>query len=439
MRERSLRALARLSVGVFYRSVDVLEAERVPASGPLLLVANHPNGLVDPIVIAAHLERMPRFLAKSTLWRNPVLWPLLELARVIPVYRHLDGKVDPRENERSFERCRAELAAGAAVALFPEGISYHRPELQPLKTGAARIALGAEAEHGPLGLRIVPLGLTFERKHEFRSRALLQVGAPIEVAPFATPEGAADRDAVRRLTQAIDAGLREVTLNFASWEEAARVQQAAEVFAGNPGPLALGERVPLQRRFVAGYGALVERAPERVHPVVQSLRAYQEELARAGLTDRQVRATWRGARRGALARLIVLAALAPLAAVGALLNWIPYQLVRRIARAVEHEPDQPAAFKLLASLILYPITWAAEAWLAARFVGAGFACWIASLGPLGGWVAMRFLEEASGLARAARAWWTVRRDPARVAGLQQRRAALQAQVTALAREVWEER
>lgn len=431
MLERALRALARLVIGVFYRSVDVLGAERVPPAGPLLFVANHPNGLVDPILITAHLGRLPRFLAKSTLWANPVVWPLLQLARVIPVYRQQDAGADPRDNERSLARCRAELAAGAAVALFPEGISYHRPELQPLKTGAARIALGAEAEHGPLGLRIVPLGLTFERKHLFRSRALLQVGTPIDVAELVTAGGAEDRDTVLRLTAAIDAGLREVTLNHASWEEAALVQQAAEVFASESGPLALGERVPLQQRFVVGYRALVEREPARLNALVERLRGYVARLEAAGLSDRQVRATWERARRRGLARLLGLLAQAPLALLGAVLNWVPYRIIGRIAHSVRDEPDQPATFKLLASLILYPIVWSAEAGTAARAWGGAAGCALALVAPLTGWIAVRFQERWGGLLRGARAWWLFRRDPRRAAELRELRDTLRRDVMQL--------
>jgi 1-acyl-sn-glycerol-3-phosphate acyltransferase len=435
VRERALRALARLVCGVFYRRLDVIGARTLPETGPLLLVANHPNGLVDPILMVACLDRLPRFLAKSTLWSNPAVRPLLQLARSIPVFRHQDGAVDPRENERSLAQCRAELAAGAVVALFPEGISYHEPELQPLKTGAARIALGAEAEHGPLALRIVPVGLTFEEKYSFRSGALLQVGTPIDVSDLATPQGAADRDAVLRLTSAIEAGLREVTLNYPSWDEAALVARAAEVFAPGAEHLSLGARAPLERRVAAGYAALLRRDAERVAPVVRDLRGYAADLERAGLTDRDLRATWNRARRRGLARLIGLVARAPFAALGVLLNFVPYQLVRAIARRVEHEPDQPATFKLLASLVLYPLTWTAEACLAAAFAGAPGCVAAALAGPLCGWLAVRFSEHAGGLAHAAHAWRALRRDPDLFARLRQRRERLRTDVLALEREL----
>src|ERR1041384_4770224 len=66
--------------------------------------------------------------------------------------------------------------AGGSLALVPEGKSHSDPALQPLKTGAARIVLEAERKLPGLGVRIVPVGLLFDRKGKFRSRALVQVG-----------------------------------------------------------------------------------------------------------------------------------------------------------------------------------------------------------------------------------------------------------------------
>ena len=83
--------LARLLVRIFFRGIEVEDAERLPATGPVVLVANHTNGLVDGLLLMATLPRYPRFLGKSTLFKIPPLWPFLKIARVIPVYRQIDG------------------------------------------------------------------------------------------------------------------------------------------------------------------------------------------------------------------------------------------------------------------------------------------------------------------------------------------------------------
>ena len=196
------RRLARILVRIFFRAVEVTGLERVPSAGPIVFVANHGNSLIDPFVLVAVLPRYPRFLAKSTLWSNPAVRPLLELGGVVPVYRQQD-QVDTSRNRETFARCHDELARGGAVALFPEGISHDEPALQPMRTGAARIALEAERGRGPLGVGIVPVGLTFDAKALFRSRALVNVGAPIDLAPELARHDADPTGAVRALTERI--------------------------------------------------------------------------------------------------------------------------------------------------------------------------------------------------------------------------------------------
>src|ERR1019366_5033659 len=67
-------------------------------------------------------------------------------------------------NESSFRTCRRLLAQRGQVALFPEGISHDESMLQPLKTGAARIALGAAVDDGVPGVVVVPVGLSYDAK-----------------------------------------------------------------------------------------------------------------------------------------------------------------------------------------------------------------------------------------------------------------------------------
>src|SRR5580692_4975034 len=142
--DRLMRSLARVLVHVFFRRVDIDHPERIRKSGPTVLVANHRNGLVDGLLLMAALDRYPRFLGKATLFRIPVLWPFLKLGGVVPIHRAQDG-VSTAGNTGAFAVPNRLLARGGMVAVFPEGISHDEPELQPLRTGAARIALGASA------------------------------------------------------------------------------------------------------------------------------------------------------------------------------------------------------------------------------------------------------------------------------------------------------
>ena len=184
----------------------------------MIIVLNHFNGLVDPVVAVHALGRLPRFIAKATLWKILPARPFLALAGLIPVYRTQDQAIDRRDasagNTSAFAACHEVLAKGGTIAIFPEGTTSARSRLAPMKTGAARIALGAYAQ-GVEELVIVPIGLAFEDRVAFRGRAFVEVGTPLVLADrlrdLLPPGGTADeddREAVDRLTDAIDQHLR---------------------------------------------------------------------------------------------------------------------------------------------------------------------------------------------------------------------------------------
>jgi glycerol-3-phosphate O-acyltransferase / dihydroxyacetone phosphate acyltransferase len=428
--DRAARGLARLLLGVFFRSAEVQGLERVPASGPVLFVANHGNALIDPIVLVALLPRLPRFLAKHTLWRNPAVRPLLELAGAIPVYRAQEG--DTARNQETFARCFEELRAGGAVALFPEGISHDRPALQPLRTGAARIALGAAASGAHVV--ILPIGLTFDDKRSFRSRLLLCVGEPIALPPAS----ADDAEAVRALTEAIDAGLRAVTLNTESWHTARLLAHAAEIYAGEPvrempGEAALHERFSLRHSFGTGYEATRSAQPERVAALEAMARRYELLLEAFGLRDDHVTANYPWAYVAGYVSESVPALFArlPFAAIGYLLNAIPYHVVGRIAAFVAHEGDQPATYKLLAGFFLFPLTWATLAALAGSAWGAPGALAMAVIAPATGWIALRFYERNESFWNESLAYLTLRAVPHRAAELRALRRMMREELQAI--------
>jgi glycerol-3-phosphate O-acyltransferase/dihydroxyacetone phosphate acyltransferase len=392
-----LVGVARTLVRTFFRSIEIVGAERVPPRGPLLIVANHHNSLVDPALVVAQMPRAPRFLAKSTLWQMPGLPVLLDAAAAIPVYRRQDEGVDPAKNTETFDACYEALAVGGVVALFPEGISHDAPRLAGLKTGAARIALEAGARYAPLGLHVLPVGLVFDDKGKFRSRALVRVGHAFEPRAEQARYAGDPQGAVRALTERIKAALEGVTLNYPEAAEPSLVDRASEVWAVGEKPLparmAMAEAFQLRQNLIATYERLRARHPEQVKQAQDLAARYEEGLRRMGWRDDHVAARYRPASVGLFlgATLALLLFWLPFAALGVLFNWIPYQAVRLVASRSD-SPDLPATFKLLGGFVFYPVAWAIEALLVGLALGplAGLATLV--LAPATGHIAMRFHE-----------------------------------------------
>ena len=397
---------------LYYPARAVEGGERIPVGKPLVFVLNHPNGLLDPMVLRVVVGRPARFLAKSTLFSNPVNRLAMDAFGCIPVYRAHEAGAragDASRNDESFARCRAELAAGGALALFPEGVSHSDPQLRPLKTGAARIALSAEAEHdGKLGVTVVPVGLYYERKARFRSSVLLVVGEPLVVAPLLPDYRRDEHAAVTALTDRIEARLDEVVLQAETRELLEGIARVAAWTDRSPpadSPDALAAKHHRALELAAAYGRLRARDPARVEAIAAEARAYARSLRRLGVRDPwalEVGTPSLRAVGGAIAALLVAA---PLAAVGAVLGWIPYRVAGEVATRVTHDEDILGTVKLITGSVFLFVAWSAEA------IGAGWAFgpwWAAPVfvgGVICGYVALRFEEI---LREAALAWRELR-------------------------------
>ncbi|MCG8462134.1 MAG: 1-acyl-sn-glycerol-3-phosphate acyltransferase, partial [Holophagales bacterium] len=190
---------------VFYRRNEVSGAEQVPASGPVILAANHVNALVDALVVQSAIGRPVHPIARSGLFRNPLLRPVLRFIQAVPIQRRPapNGAGEQTEpltpeqvraaNEAAFGTLYRYLEEGRVILIFPEGQSHSDPSLRPLKTGAARLALGHLRRTGQAPL-VLPVGLTFTQKGRFRSDVLVQVG---EGVPFRPVHGEEEETAVR--------------------------------------------------------------------------------------------------------------------------------------------------------------------------------------------------------------------------------------------------
>lgn len=422
-----LALVARVSLYVFFRHVEVVGGERLRGQGPLLVVANHENNLVDPILILGLSGRRPRFLAKSTLWSHPVVAPFLILSGALPVYRRDDAGEDVTRNFETFSRCREALAGGGTIALFPEGASHNEPRRLPLKTGAARIALETEARHGPLGLRILPVGLTYDDKGKFRSRVLVRVGDPIDPGPEVEAYARHGRAAARTLTQRLAQALETVTVSYASWEEARLIDRAVALATTSEAgvPLPLSGRWPLWKSFVQSHARLRAADPQRAERLTQELQAYEEERLASGLMDAEVAAGRRRSSAREVARQVLVTVLElPAAVAGVVLNWIPFRIPALVSRSLTRLPDEPASYKIMTAILVFPLFWALEAVLAARLYGAWAALAVLVLAPLCGYAALLFNEERL---RPLRRRWRAPGE-ARWAELRGRRNALKREI-----------
>lgn len=145
-----LRPVARLVITVvgWLTREDWQQTDKLPG-GPAIVVVNHISN-VDPVLVGVFVARngsWPRFLAKDSLFRIPVLGRILTATSQIPVHRGTAEAAD------ALQHAVTALADGGCVVVYPEGTITSDPQLWPMaaRTGAARLAIRTGAPVIPVG------------------------------------------------------------------------------------------------------------------------------------------------------------------------------------------------------------------------------------------------------------------------------------------------
>ena len=383
----AVRTVGRFWVWFFFRSVDVRHAERVPRRGPVLLCINHPNNLIDSLLVGAVVDRKVHYLTTAALFRNPLVGRFLRACGAIPVYRRQDdpGKMD--KNARAFEACATTLAAGGLVGIYPEGTTHAESRVQRIKTGAARIALAYESRRGQGGpgepLAAIPVGLTFDARKSFGGRVRVSFGEAIPLRPFLDLYGEDQVKAVDELTTAIQWGMEKQVVHVDRLDRAALVREVEGLYRDqlvrelhderglSPGHI---DTVRLSRSIADAAAWFEAHEPQRLEELRHHIERYRATLAAYTIKDQAVRE--RLARRPARQRLRrgwTAAVGLPVFVYGLITSGLPYVVPRWIARRAATKETNYATTRLLASVVAFPLCWGIETWIVGRLAGLVWA------------------------------------------------------------------
>ena len=425
----TLRAAARVALRWYYGDVIVQGRERIPVDGPVFVIANHPNALVDAMLVATSFRRRVLITAKATLFEHSLLGPFLNLLGVVPLQRAQDVRaaaltgMSLSRNQRAINRVTRAFRQNGVVLIFPEGISHDQPALAPLKTGAARMALQAQ-QSGIHMLQLLPVGLIFEEKERPRSRVLVRIGEPLNLDAWCAEHPS---ETAAALTRELDARLRQVTLNFATDERARRavsIARALAMISQEPSELGAPRSYASEAAIAARVGAATE-ALEDSAPALRvdadrfavRLESLETRLAARGVTLSEIKVSLR-AHHGAyfVVREGLIAALAlPIATLGRITHWLPIHFARLAAmHSLRTDPsrDQPAMRTIVLGLAAILVWYALQALAVTYWAGGPVAAlWITGIFVAAN-VDLQLSDRLAGLRQRARTYRVLRGDPA---------------------------
>jgi 1-acyl-sn-glycerol-3-phosphate acyltransferase len=362
MRRRDviIKKIVAWAISLLYHRVEVRHAPSLTSDGPEIANGSHFGGFSDPLLLIYAMDRVPRFVARDVIWKNPIARVILNWVGAIPVHKPDDG--GKSSNDQMFSSTYKALHKNQLVTIFPEGITVDDPAIAEIKTGSARIALGARAD-GVEGLRIVSAGIHYENKAALRSDVFIDIGWEIDldasIGDFVKPgeaDDASNRHAVRALTDEMERRLRLAAPDFEDWVTARALSDASAVALRDPqtgdAEVGHGDRERIARM-------LDDAEPEAVAAVVDAVAVYRADLDAVGIDDEMFVAGFRTPSSfiwHILRTVVVGLLLLPFAIIGLVVNAIPMAVVWLIGR-LKVSDAMMATVKPLGSVAVFLITW----------------------------------------------------------------------------------
>ncbi|CAM1364541.1 Acyltransferase [Tenacibaculum litopenaei] len=170
-----------VKTGLFFYSkkITVHFKAPLPKDGAILFTANHPNGLLDPLLIATRVPMPLHFLVQAGVFKNPRIARYLSYLGMMPIFRIRDGLKSLAKNEAIFEQCEEILANRGAILIFPEGSHHRNRTVRTLSKGFTRILFRALEKNPTKKIYVVPVGITYQQSAAFPSKSAVHFGTPI--------------------------------------------------------------------------------------------------------------------------------------------------------------------------------------------------------------------------------------------------------------------
>ena len=360
---RLLKIFVGIGIRFYYKEVKVLNKTSLASNGPMIFISNHPNTLMDAMIIG-YITRQPvYFMAKGTLFNSKLKLWLLRSLKMIPINRQGEGAVKGVSNQSSFEECYQLLEKKQTLVIFPEGTSFLERRLRELKTGTARIALEVEKRNkGKLNVKVVPLGLNYLKAEKFRSSVLINVGKQLEVKDFLEEYKLNAGKAAKQLTERFRLNLENVLINSSDKEQEILVDDLAELLSSRY----LYKRKKGVEHDVRFYKEIRDKvkdiqleAPEKIPEIqllVQNIQWRLRKLdVKADFLDRKFR-SFMFVRQLVFSVFFLIVGL-PLFMFGTWHNLIQFKITDYIVPKITKDIEYYAPIAVLLGMLLYPLAY----------------------------------------------------------------------------------
>lgn len=348
---RFLRALVLLYQRIYFPFSKVGNKKGFDFSGPVILVSNHPNTLMDPFFAISQTSRRVFPLGNSSLFKPAIVAAVFNQI-AIPIFRPgRDDLVAKVDNKQSFKRAYDHLGGGGAIYIAPEGGSFEGRRLNPIKTGTARIALGAENENGfDLGLQIIPVGVNYIHPNHCGHPVYIEAGKPILVKDWQDDFLKNPKEASRQMTDEIKRQMQNLILNTED-DEQDQLLYRLQIVLQNNSPLDVQANYKRAKQLLQGLKNLKEKKKNAYQQLVDTATHYRQTIKENKLTDDGI-----SAREKTLFTPISILGW-PLWLYGRINNFIAREIPRWLVRKLDLYIGYTSTVKILSGVFTFPIAY----------------------------------------------------------------------------------
>lgn len=346
--------LLKLSTRLYFKTRYVTGKQNIPKGKPVMFVANHPGAFMDPIVIGSFADRSLYYIARGESFKNKVAAWFFRRIHMIPVYRKEETPELTHKNDGVFKACFAHFKKGRSLMIFPEGTSKIEHRLRKVKSGAARIALGAEAENNfELGVTIVPVGLTYSNPKNFRTDVHVSFGEPIKIEEWQNSYKEDSFKAAKQLTKEIEARIKGQMLLIENQENDLLFAQLHEVYFEEmiqrfeKPNLSKEEKLGLKNELVKAIDYFKEKDPALTQKLERLLEEYYFEISSVSQKNPGFNKRLIDGKKSMTKHLLSLLFGFPFYIIGWLTNIIPYKLSGFLAEKFSQRDDFTGGLRLV--------------------------------------------------------------------------------------------
>jgi 1-acyl-sn-glycerol-3-phosphate acyltransferase len=405
---------------IFYRRSEVRGLDKFKHDEPLIFAPNHQNALMDALVFVTTLKQQPVFLSRADLFHKKIVRWILNILKMMPVWRIRDGYENLQKNQETFKKCTEVLKSGNSLCLFPEGDHNSQRFFRPLKKGLARIAFEAERMSDfKLGLKVVPTGIDYSHYDNVRGRLTVSYGDPIPVADLKDLYQADPQRAMKELNNRIRINIEPHMIEI-PWQDIYNSVMDLRVIYGKryrrlrhlPGRT-LFNKFDADKEMIRMIGGLRESDPEGISLLNERVTEYRNILKKNHYRDHIPALAPYGIFR-LLWNTILLGIGFPLHIYSLISNYHLFRIPLYISRTKFKDPQfRATAAYVISMALMMPIFYGIQTLV----VGLIFKTWwiwlayLLTVLPFGVYMLHYMFENRKWRSRIRFAWFSARKRP----------------------------